>query len=743
VCEVKAVRSFTPTLRTNITDIAVLLTVFLATLAVASSPAPTTIARANPFLDTGTIATPVLSILGETSTLNVGNSTLLEAVWSSAGTGCGAVPLDYQWGTAVGSASGVLEPSVGPKVDFTPLADASGPAVVTVRSTALVECAKFDRVLTEDAVRSLTAVSPLEVEDVGVEPNPVAPEVSTNLSLIVADGAPPYHLGVTWGDGNSTELTLTSPGSVEIAHRFEPGRYSPTIDLSDGAGATVRTSVPEPVNVSGGLAAAIRLGEPALEAGIAEKVSAIVIGPVLRTLNWTQCSEAWGSSEREVASFTSNVTCEFPFPGTGTIAYLASYHNSTGAGVVVTTLSAPVLPSLSIAIGAEPSAVEIGSPTSLVVDVRGGAPPFRLAWSGASNSSVANVAAYTDGPVAIPVVPTASGPYDLRVWATDADGATANATEVLSVVPSPSATITTSLSAGTSGATASLEANVTGGCAPYSWWVVSAPIGGNGSVADGILPTAGAFGWNETLRAEGALPLWVVVFDSDGATWSWDQDLPLIPTLGASVWARAASNTSAEWLVVDAALRGGVPPFNLTASFGTTLNWSVLVPADGSVTFNVSTNLTGSTRVLFRVEDAWGNNWTTSEVLTFPASSNSSAPTPPPLIPPGGPEHGTSGVSWAVGTGVVLGLIAVVVVLRWRSKRSRTAPPPPDPVEVVRSIVEPAEGADRATVELLAEDGGVPYAEARTTIDRLIANGTLRSETGPDGVEILAWSEPG
>jgi len=59
---------------------------------------------------------------------------------------------------------------------------------------------------------------------------------------------------------------------------------------------------------------------------------------------------------------------------------------------------------------------------------------------------------------------------------------------------------------------------------------------------------------------------------------------------------------------------------------------------------------------------------------------------------------------------------------------------------VLRRILEPADGADRSTVELLAEEAGIPLAEVRATIDRLVESGAIRSETSTEGEEVLAWS---
>jgi hypothetical protein len=91
---------------------------------------------------------------------------------------------------------------------------------------------------------------------------------------------------------------------------------------------------------------------------------------------------------------------------------------------------------------------------------------------------------------------------------------------------------------------------------------------------------------------------------------------------------------------------------------------------------------------------------------------------------------------------LVLTVAAPVGLILWR-RRVRKKPavtPGPDPAATLRRIIEPAEGAERFTVELLAEEAGIPLAVVRSTIDRLVSEGRIRSESGADGEEVLSWS---
>jgi DNA-binding IscR family transcriptional regulator len=59
---------------------------------------------------------------------------------------------------------------------------------------------------------------------------------------------------------------------------------------------------------------------------------------------------------------------------------------------------------------------------------------------------------------------------------------------------------------------------------------------------------------------------------------------------------------------------------------------------------------------------------------------------------------------------------------------------------VLERLLRPADGADRLTIELMAEEEGVPLEVVHETLDRLVREGRVRSEAEPDGGEVLAWA---
>jgi hypothetical protein len=76
-------------------------------------------------------------------------------------------------------------------------------------------------------------------------------------------------------------------------------------------------------------------------------------------------------------------------------------------------------------------------------------------------------------------------------------------------------------------------------------------------------------------------------------------------------------------------------------------------------------------------------------------------------------------------------------------RAERSAEPAPDPTLVLRRIIEPADGVDLATVEMLAEDEGVDRSTVHAVLARLRQAGTVRYARGIDGEEVFAWSRPG
>ncbi len=173
-------------------------------------------------------------------------------------------------------------------------------------------------------------------------------------------------------------------------------------------------------------------------------------------------------------------------------------------------------------------------------------------------------------------------------------------------------------------------------------------------------------------------------------------------------------------------IEGGAPPFTYWINDSTGGSWSGSTVADGTVTVRDTPTGTGNSTFELNVRDAWGRSNASYVTVTMPT-----APSPFAAAPS---LAGTLGILLFV-------LLAAVGGAWWWRRRARTAPVEvPDAVATLKRIIDPADGADRAVVELVAEEDGIPLGVVRETLDRLIREGTVRAERGHDGEEVLAWS---
>jgi len=341
----------------------------------------------------------------------------------------------------------------------------------------------------------------------------------------------------------------------------------------------------------------------------------------------------------------------------------------------------------------------------------------------------------TDGTVLVPFVPEEPGTLQVIARLTDADGvASANATVGLVVSPPLNVTLIASRSTGVSNVTVDLVGSVVSGAAPFSWTVVPGVAPLALAVDGGVLGTVGSFEWQGVYATETNATGEVIVVDADGAFASSSYSVSTFARLQLVAYLQSAGPTGPGGFALRLDISGGVPPFQVNVTTAALGAWNFTDPRDGWATWTLAVDSGGVLLVRVAVTDAldYRQNWT----------GETEVASPPPANPTIADTSSTTG-SWVV---VLVGLATSAVVgaglaARRAHRRSRPASKPAiDPVEVLRGIIEPAEGADRSTVELLADEAGVPLEAAHVTIDRLIAEGTLCSEKSPEGGEILAWS---
>jgi hypothetical protein len=674
-----------------------------------------------------------------------GNSTRLVATWVGIPAGCVGDPLWFRWSVTGGWDEGTLAPSDGPVDNFTTASVASGTAEISVAAATTIVCGTGETAVHRGASANVTVVVPPQVDGVTASPDPIVAGNLTNLSGTIWGGQPPYRVTVTWGDGNLSVVNLSTVGPFTLTHRYASGAFTPALSLEDSAGLFANTTAEEPVYSSSGIAVGVETASPVAEVGVPVSFTGTIVDPPTSFSRLETCSDS--SSESSGPGGTgSNVSfsCTFSAPGTAEVDYQV-FPVGDGQPPSEATLELPVVGALALEVTQNSEPVEVGRRSAVSVTIAGGVPPFGFQCQLSDNASDSVATVSEDGTVAIPVSPSEPGTFGLTVRVVDAAGSEVENGSLRLVAEAP---LNASAAAvGTEDGVVRVSGAVPQGVAPFVWFVAPRVVPMNGTLANGTLLTVSTFSWDGTVPFEGSSSVIVGVADAVGAFWWESLAVTLAPPLAASVTLRSGVVNGTETLSLNLTIRGGVAPFNVWTNLSDGSSRNESVPADGTLSWWFVVNQSGRITVTTTVVDHWwlrayANGTANVSVLPPPSS-----PTPPPTTP--SPPPAVPGVaSYLPGsTGLIVGAVALAIGLAaataylWRRRRHRADDGPgPDPVAVLREIIEPADGADRSTVELLAEERGVPLGTVRSTLDRLIGDGTVRAERGSDGEEVLAWS---
>jgi hypothetical protein len=673
-----------------------------------------------------------------------GNTTRLAATWTGVPAGCTSAPTWYRWSVVAGWAEGLLAPSDGPSANFTSATMATGTARIEASSATIIVCGAAEFAVHQNATANVTVEVPPEVDGLLAYPDPVLAGGVTELTGTLSGGEPPYRVRVAWGDGNVSTVDLSVAGTFALPERFPPGNFSPSVMVEDSAGLSANASVEEPVYASVGFAIGIETVSPVAEVGVPVEFTGAILDPPSAFSELSSCSDIGAEPAVEVGHVAANVSfsCTFSTPGIAEVEYEV-VPSGDDLPAAQAELVLPVTGILALQVGLDGPPGEVGRLTVASADLIGGVPPFVIEWQLSSNASGQQQTLTRDGTAMVPVWPSEAGTFGLSVRVTDSTGTeVANGTVRCSIDPALDASAAVGGMVGTGGSVLSVSGAVPQGTAPFDWFVAPARVPSNETPSNGTLTTVSGFSWTGTLPFEGSSFLTVGVVDAGGSFWWTTLGVDLVPTLSVASVLRCVTTNDTATLALGFTVRGGLPPLEVwtNLSDGTSRNESL--SADGTFSGAFAVNRSGWAAVNTTVVDALGvRTWSNVSENVSLASTPAS---PPSNIRAAGNDSLGSATIVAGASTVAIGLAAVVAFL-WR-KRPRDRSPVslgPDPVSVLRQIIEPADGADRATVELMAEESGVPLAIVRSSLDRLIAEGTVRAETGPDGEEVVAWSRLG
>jgi hypothetical protein len=650
------------------------------------------------------------------------NATVLSAVWGAPAPACVLVPEWYRWSLPTAPITGTLNQSSGVQVTFSADASTPGRTTVQVNATAIVQCGSAESIEFGTAFANVTVVAPLTLADLSIAPSPPTPDQPTQLTAEIGGGLPPYAIDVNWTDGTATSLSVSADGTFSVPHAFPVGSFQPHLTAADSSGLVARAMVPETLDVSTATAVALDPAHPVTDVDVPVAWNATIVRAGSFYVTTPECDGiATGSPG---FSNSSEGSCTFSTVGVGSISIaVGMVFGQTLAEARSTEL---VVPSPAVELEASALPVELGRPGSLIANVSGGVPPLTIVCSGPSTDDPVRLVLAADGPVAIPVDPTVPGLDEFTVEVIDALGVVSDpATALVAVAPALSVSLEFGHALDGAGATVSAAGTVVAGPAPFGWIVAPATVGPGATAAAGTLGGPGSFNWSGLYLLDGTVPVAVAVTDAAGATVTVARSLPVAPPL--SVLATVVGNLSGslDGVEVSLAITGGFPPFNVSIESSTGTTWNRSTSSDGPAEWRLVCPSGGTVRLEITVRDATGAS----------ASENASVVLGAPAAAPPGNDAGVL----ALGGAITLVGVLVVGWVWVRHRRPRATPRSPDPVAVLRGIIAPADGADRSTVELLAEEAGVPLTTVRATLDHLIADGAVRSEVDEDGSEVVAW----
>ncbi len=661
-----------------------------------------------------------------------GNSTTLSAAWIDVPPGCDVSAAWYRWTVAGGAAVGLLNSTAGENVTFVAATAVSGTTTLAVRSVDLEQCGPASATGVGAAEANLTVDAPLELEDLEDVPAVIPAGGTSALDGAIYGGEPPYSLRIVWGDETTTETAVAGPGAFDVPHAYPAGMYRPSVVVTDSAGLVAAGSADEILTASDGLALGIASNGSEVDVGEPTTFAPDALDVPIGSLSGWSCGTP--AITNPILTLTlANVSCTFTQAGVGSV--VLEVYPVAPELPVSTTLTVSVEPTPALLAATAAQAGEVGQPAAVAFAVQGGVPPFRLDWSEVGTDVAGSLSVPADGVVELPLVPGAPGSLAIVAHLVDADDvASATATTSLFVDPALNVTLATARAVDPTNVSIGLEANVVGGAAPFLWGVIPTTAPDSATAGTGLLDSAGSFDWEGWYAEDGNASGTAVVVDADGAFRAVPFDVATVPPLRAQVTLLSDGGAAPGQFTAVLDVSGGLPPFEIGVRASDGSNWNLTAAADGGESWSLTVSTGGPLSVSVSVADALGPEWNeTGSVLVAPA---------PPATAVGVPS-GTSAVDPLAPVGVVAAVLlgAGGTYFLRRRRRAQAAPVPTvDPVAVLRGIIEPADGVDRSTAELLADEAGVPLEEAHAAIDRLIADGTVRSAKDPDGGEVLAWS---
>ena len=670
----------------------------------------------------GAPSTVALVITPSVRPATTGATDTLSASWGPLPPACNATAQWYRWAVVAGSSAGRLRSDAGANVTFIATAQISSNATVEVTAALAVACAGATSSLVGHAHLTLAVSAPLVVSGIRVSPDPAPADGEVTLAGDVVGGEPPYFVAARWSGGEGATALVPRAGPFAVGVVLGAGTYHPTVSVRDTTGAVATGSLGAPLLVTDGFAISVVPGSAVADTGVPDLFSIAstgATGPLQLALDCGNGSPGMPVPGTPPATYE----CIYGTAGTRAVRAVGSETTPPYAAAStqrnVTVTAAPV-----VAESGGEKVGEVGEPLSLPVELTGGVPPFTVAWHLVGTALSGSEPVQYDGAIPLAYAGTRVGTDTVMVGVTDALGDSSSVVPIV-VVLFPPLSVAMTATGGLANGTPSLDlaGTIAAGAPPYDWTVV--PDGENASTFGGVLLLPGPFAWSGAVVSEGPVGATVYVVDAAGGLFV--APLSATPVAPLALGPLSVTFAGGAWNL-SFAIEGGLGPYQVwvNASDGSAWNGSWTDPGVRYVTapFPGGGHLILTVVVVDRIAAVARASG------TFAGPSTS------------GPVGPWAAVALAAGIAAAAIVLLWWVVPRWRRRAAAAAAPPPagpDVEATLREIIAAVDGTDRATVELLAAEAGAPVEEVRRTLDRLIADGTVRSGPGDAGEEILAW----
>jgi hypothetical protein len=317
-----------------------------------------------------------------------------------------------------------------------------------------------------------------------------------SFSAATTGGAPPFNFAWSGLPGPCTRVNSSDPTCRPVF----VGNYSVSVIATDANSFSATSGVIEfPVTQGPTISVSSDRRSSSVDAGQGFSLTATAAnGSGGYTYQWTGIPGGCSSP------YASNASLSCDANTSGTYFITATVTDSNGGTATSAPLYLEIDPELGVALTVARPTIDLGVVTTLIASVYLGSGGVSYLWKSLPPgcTSVDNRT--------LNCVPTATGPYIVDVNVTDSNGENASAQTVLTIVPDPVLTLTTSSLTILEGASTTFDVSVGGGVGPMSYVFTGLPAGCSAPVAE----SSSGFFFSCTPSVTGSFTVRLSVVDS-------------------------------------------------------------------------------------------------------------------------------------------------------------------------------------------------------------------------------------